>query len=308
MKRQITIGLLMFICSSSIVAAKNPVPLSADLSRSELFERWLKSEGLVGEGAGALPPTFQFPEKARENSVFGMDLSHHNFDNCKCKFNWSAFKEKKIVFGYLKATQGYTYFDNKFQEGWKGLGGAGIYRGAYHFLAADVDPKAQANWFLQFYENAKKNDNTEVAKLNLPPVVDLEWDYNSSGVDKWSKIYKNNPTDIVKRLHVFVDIVKEKTGQAPLIYTNRAWWRDTIKDESLADEFKSNVIWIADYSAAGLATEVPKTPNSATWGIWQFSERASINSVGEKDNKGIKIDANIAFGDIVAFKKLMGLQ
>src|SRR5262245_40759831 len=85
--------------------------LMADLSRGQLFSLDVIHRALLEQGANfALPLPFTFPADARDQSQFGIDVSHHNFDNCSCAIDWVRLTAQKVRFVFIKASQGdYSY-------------------------------------------------------------------------------------------------------------------------------------------------------------------------------------------------------
>jgi lysozyme len=285
---------------SSVAAnAEQQLPLKNDLSRGELFALWRQQEAPAGPQE-SLPGPFRFPDDARDGSVFGIDLSHHNTDSCGCKIDWEQLKAKKVAFVYVKASQGALYFDPKFSGYWQALGSSKIKRGVYHFLSSDDSPEAQADNLLQMLEKAGASYNND-----LPPVLDVEWDYRTRNgklilgadgktpFDFWGSV---DPAEIARRITVWIATVERKTGRVPVIYTNASWWKQTFKDEKTIENFPHSPLWIADYSNRGRGTEQPRTPNGHSWSIWQFTENGALGTIGIPGAKSISADVNILQG------------
>ena len=171
-----------------------------------------------------------------EESIFGIDLSHHNEDGCNCKINWSDVEAQKVTFAYLKATQGATGQDTRFSNNWNLLAQTSILRGAYHFLSPFSSPEDQVKNFLKMMGPLQPKD--------LPPVMDIEWtDAANPDNDGW----KNMSSDeIVQFALKWLTAVEDATGRTPVIYTSRAWWKDRITDANLS-KFQRYPIWLAQY-------------------------------------------------------------
>jgi hypothetical protein len=75
--------------------------LTNEPSRADLFARLVKPAG----AQALLPQSFAFPSDTRDDSIFGIDVSHYTQDGCKCQLDWSAVPPEKVVFVYLKASQ-----------------------------------------------------------------------------------------------------------------------------------------------------------------------------------------------------------
>ena len=84
-------------------------------SRAELFQARLAEElGPLGALAAAAAPPFFLPTDVKDDAIFGIDVSHHNDENCRCepgqicsdcKIDWSRAQNQKISFVYVKASQ-----------------------------------------------------------------------------------------------------------------------------------------------------------------------------------------------------------
>lgn len=285
---RLILTLLVFILSSAIVRADD----DEEFSRQELFTAVRLST--PGQTLTSLPAKFAFPEHARANSVFGVDVSHHNVDGCNCTFDWADIASHKVQFVYVKATQGTSYADPTFVKSVAGARDDGkLAVGAYHFLTTE-DADAQAANFIKQIGKA--------GEMQLLPSLDLEWDLGpmtnacpsdaiisiSATVkrcDKWSTL---KSADIIAKVEAWAAAVTKATGRPVSLYTNAAWWNARI-GKSVPADLGIQVIWIADYSKTGLATEVPRTPGKAVWTAWQFTDRAKVYS----QKTQLSLDASI---------------
>jgi lysozyme len=273
-------------------------PLANEPSRSELFKRIIADR--MGPAPRALPGTpskpFTFPQdanfdggKARENSIFGLDISHYT----KPDMDFGALREQGIRYVFTKATQGVGFKDARFAEYWGKLGALPperkVFRGAYHFLSASADPVAQADSFLKFMAL-----HGGLQPGDLPAVLDLEWDITTSGgPDHWEG---QTPAEILDKTLVWLKKVEAETGKVPILYTARSWWRQRGIPETDFAKLANYKIWIADYSNSNRATEKPAVPQEAAWHLWQFTEGAKLS----KGYSGT-LDANIFKGTEAEF-------
>jgi len=269
-----------------------------EFSRQELFEAVRLST--PGETLTSLPAKFEFPTHARDESIFGIDVSHHNVDGCRCDLDWADIASHKVQFVYVKATQGTKYADPTFLKSVAGARDAGkLAVGAYHFLTTE-DADAQAANFLK--QIGKAGD------LALLPSLDLEWDLGpmtascpSDAVvmitgktkycDKWSTL---KSAEIIAKVQAWIAAVKKGTGRSVSLYTNGAWWDARIGRKVTPSSLGIDVIWIADYSKSGLATEAPKTPAREAWTAWQFTAAAKVHS----GKTQLSLDASIMAGEL----------
>ncbi len=223
--------------------------------------------------------------EVRRDSIFGIDISHYT----DSKLRFDLLSSQNVRFVYAKATQGVTFKDPKFGTYWKTMDALPadkkVLRGAYHFLSADSGSSAleQADRFVAYV-----NLHGGIKETDLPPVMDLEWDIGSSGVDRWKNL---TPDQIVTKALTWLNRVQELTGRAPMVYTARSWWRERKIPESDIAKFSNFRIWIADYSNSSLASEVPAVPAGGAPDLWQFSDKSTL-SIGYGGN----LDANIFKG------------
>jgi lysozyme len=280
-------------------------------SRTELFSIIRNAE--PGIDLFALPSKFKFPDNARDTSSFGLDFSHYQEDSCKCEYNWGDVAKQKVRFVYVKASQGQSVKDRAFSSNVPQIASAGLDLGAYHFFTSDADADDQAKNFLAAI-------NPVLSSMTLLPSLDLEWDpgpmrddcpndavikirrSNTEVIlrcDKWAFVTAD---EIIKRANKWLDAIKLIFGKEPVLYTSAAWWKPRIGKKDRIQEVHAKLIWVADYSTGGLATETPGVPTGAAWSLWQFTDGASINVSG----KPVQLDASIFNGAFAAFKIQFG--
>ena len=178
-------------------------------------------------------------------SFDGIDVSHH-----QGKINWSKVQKScpNLKFVYVKATEGKTYVDPRYQENVKGARKAGFKVGVYHFFRMTSGAREQ---FANF--------NAAIAKvgIDLIPMVDVETSD------------KHSIREVKDSLRVFVNLVKEMYGVDPMIYgTNRSY------NELCAPDFNHLLMYIGRY---GENRPVVKGPSH--YYIWQYSEKGSIDGI-----------------------------
>lgn len=255
------------------------------------------------ETFGLPASNFQFPRDAiNDNTVnppvprkaiFGIDVNHYTTN----RMDLQKLALENVTFVYAKATQGVSFKDDTFDYYWRGLerlhSNQKIYRGAYHFLSSNSDPKAQADRFVD-YVNLHGGFNAD----DLPPCVDLEWDVVRGGSkDGWAS---HDGDEIIRWVLTWTKEVEARTGRKPIVYTAKSWWKERIGSEAKFAALSGYGLWIADYSRHSLGTEKPTTPNDTPWILWQFAATASLK-VG---HSGF-LDANQYAGD--NFRRDLGL-
>ena len=283
-------------------------------SRQELFG--VMKRLTPGELQFALPPEFVFPNSVRNSSTFGVDISHNNELACKCLIKWDGLINNGVRFVYLKATQGAAYVDQTGKRAIKALreseASGHINVGMYHFLTASDRADTQADNFLRALGVTSPQD--------LPPSLDLEWDLGpweptcpsnatvqvrvvngySRKCDQWSRL---SAVEIMTAVNAWIDRVKAATGRDVILYTNAVWWTERIGSAGAINNVKTQLIWIADYSASGLGTERPRVPANRGWQLWQFSDTAKIND----GSNSLVLDASIFEGRLDLMYKELGI-
>ncbi len=300
--------------------ASDSVSFSDGPSRGEIFELRLRAElGPLGALSAAAAPSFFLPSDVKGDLILGIDVSHHNDENCKCKpgqncvdckIDWNRIRDQKISFVYVKASQGTKYRDPTFDFHWRTLAQSKIPRGAYHFMSADEDPIVQAENFLD-----KMEQDGKLQPADLPPCLDLESDMRKDNSKRWLVTQDSggirdfwsgqDPDEIVQKVLKWLKHVEEKTGRVPIIYTSRGWWNDRIKDEKKFAQLSRYPIWIANYPDSGShVNSQPKVPNGQTWALWQFTETGRM-----KDSEVLpgKMDVNLFNGTLGNFNQALGV-
>jgi lysozyme len=266
--------------------------LSLEPSRGALFKQYaaLAAKRPLGRQSFAFPKNFQFPNDAirnrdgtlRENSLFGIDISHHQGLNIPVEL----LRRQEVAFVYVKATQGTDFADKTFGHYWEALGAltddAKIPRGAYHFLSSDPAQSgdAQADRFLAYVELHKG-----FKAGDLPPALDLEWDKECANCpDRWQTRHRL-AIDIIGTAVAFLRKVQAATGSIPLIYTNVSFLNDVgirsaAQRKALLDGYR---VWIFDISPKDSDVEIADPGANLPYQLWQFSWGGRLSSGGNVD-------------------------
>ncbi|WP_162600713.1 GH25 family lysozyme [Paraburkholderia sp. C35] len=305
--------LVLPMASAAPTVWKNTID---DYSRGALFEAFIVKPGPAAGTEGkskALNGPFVFPTNAaidggkiRENSIFGIDLSHWSSADPQCKRPMNPAKEidfttmagQKVRFVYVKATQDVNYRDCRFAEYWKMLGElkspSAPSRGAYHFLTATSPGLQQAQSYVRL-----RTQTGGFVKNELPSVLDLEWDKTSTSRDRW---VGTSPDVIIDSAIAWLDHVAKASGKLPILYTSNAWLHEHKFTSHQLERLKPYPLWIADYSQTRRAIEQPSQPASFTWTLWQFTAGSQLSIGPQKP-----LDATIFKGTEAEFAKVMQL-
>lgn len=210
--------------------------------------------------------------------AFGIDIpvnyAIHGIDVSKYQqvIDWEGVRDMevnniKIGFGFIKATEGVSNRDPRFRQNWRRTKDAGIVRGAYHFFIATKSGKKQAENFIS---------SVELAKGDLPPVLDVEQTYGVSG------------PRLRERVKEWLTVVENYYGVRPIIYTNVDFYQQHLKDE-----FDEYPLWVAHY----FRKDRPRIHRP--WVFWQHSEQGRVNGIFHK------VDFNVFNGDSADFRNLL---
>lgn len=117
--------------------------------------------------------------------VWGIDLSHH-----QTKIEWDALANEAPDFVFIKATEGTSHSDTKFEENWERLHKLNVRRGAYHFFSFKSDGATQAQNFI---------NNVKLESGDLPPVLDAEFRRRM-----WA------PEKVAREMQIWLDMVEQQ--------------------------------------------------------------------------------------------------
>ena len=206
----------------------------------------------------------------KHHAVHGVDVSRWQGD-----IDWVKLRSRGANFAYIKATDGIDHIDPMFKTNWNGAAKAGIRRGAYHFFFWCRKASDQAEWFIR---------NVPKVKGALPPVLDVEWNHQSSC--KW----KPSRAEVLEKMKVFLDRLERHYGQRPVIYTAPDFYEDNLKGA-----FPSHPFWLR-----AVAEHPSKVYPGRDWVFWQYS--------GSGLSQGVdgKIDLNVFHGNESAWWRWVG--
>ena len=191
------------------------------------------------------------------------------------------FAKMKLSAGYVIIRAGQNlWVDSDFKANWREAKKVGLPRGSYWFYDSRVDPKKQAELWVQQFEG----DFGE-----LPLFADFEETYNGA-YKGWKQWY-----NFLEHLKTLIN------GKEIAIYTGYYYWRDNAPNATTQaanlEYFHQYPLWIANYGA----TEplVPKPWAKPEWLFWQYTETGDGKLYGVESNG---IDLNYFNGELEAFK------
>ncbi len=193
--------------------------------------------------------------------VRGVDVSHYQGD-----IQWQTLAGQGIDFAFIKATEGSTYVDDRFEYNLTEALKTDLRVGAYHFFSFDSGGDTQADNFISIVPKVDRM---------LPPVVDFEF-YG----DKAS-----NPPDAEAaraQLDILLERLEEHYGKKPIIYCTEDTY--TLYLQGYYDDYDlwyRDVIW------------KPSVPDGRQWTFWQYTNRDRLDGYSGEERF---IDMNVFFG------------
>lgn len=180
--------------------------------------------------------------------IHGIDVSHYQGD-----INWRALRGGRIDgcpvrFVMIKATEGSTRLDPKFERNFHEAREHGFIRGAYHFWSRKSSARDQARFFL---------GNVSLTSGDLPPILDVEKKRDDQTTEDFQQ-------DVLAWLH----IVEDRYHVKPIIYTGHKF-----KEKYLsAPVFDDYPYWIAHYYVDSVAYR-------GQWKFWQHTDVGSLPGI-----------------------------
>ncbi|WP_277230163.1 glycoside hydrolase family 25 protein [Hymenobacter sp. YC55] len=175
-------------------------------------------------------------------AVHGIDVSAY-----QGRIDWKEVSRNHVKFAFIKATEGVTMRDSRFQRNWNAAHKAGIYRGAYHYFQPTYDGARQANLFTR---------TVPLAPGDLPPVLDVEHaEFHDVSVMR-------------RNVAVWLRLVERHYGVRPILYSNYSFYK-----RYLAGHFDKYPLWLAHYEV-----DQPRLPREK-WIIWQHSDESYIPGI-----------------------------
>jgi GH25 family lysozyme M1 (1,4-beta-N-acetylmuramidase) len=191
-------------------------------------------------------------------ALHGIDVS-----NVNGLVDWPRIAREGISFAYIKATEGVTFDDKRYELNRKGAAKAGIAAGAYHFARpGNNTPEDEAAHFL----------SRATPRLGeLVPALDLEHN---------AKYPRDRAVPVPKRIQWvrrWLQLVEKEIGMRPVVYLNPDYGNNALR----GGDFSAFPLWLAHYA--------PKPAVPGAWknyAVWQHDDHGKV--------AGKKVDVNIA--------------
>lgn len=199
--------------------------------------------------------------------IHGIDISHYQENIDWNELRYGMIEGCPIRFIVVKASEGSTKIDSKFEDYFYQAREHGFIRGVYHFWSTKSSARDQAYFFLK---------NVRLESGDLPPVLDIE-----------KKAKEQSLEDFQLEVLAWLHIVEDKYHVKPIIYTYYKF-----KDKYLSDPvFDDYPYWIAHYY-------VDKVEYKGEWKFWQHTDAGRLPGI-----QGA-IDFNIYNGSFYDLQKL----
>ncbi|MDF2156795.1 glycoside hydrolase family 25 protein [Algoriphagus sp. CAU 1675] len=233
------------------------------------YSKWIKRE--LSDYTRKTPPwteTLKFEQVFNhfQNGILGVDISQYQgkIDFKKLSLQ---IKNHPIQFLVFRATMGDDGLDRRFKENWEASKNLPVVRGVYHYYRPNENSTRQAENFIQ---------TVKLESGDLIPVLDIEKHSTIQSRERLRQGIKN-----------WLNLVEAHYAVKPMIYTGDRFFWEVLHNQGF-DEYP---IWVANYNRV-------LEPETKNWVIWQFSEKGSIEGIGER------IDLNILRGGRFQFHKL----
>lgn len=175
--------------------------------------------------------------------IRGIDISAHN--------GLVAFDSVAVAgytFVYIKASEGATWHDARFEDNYRAARTAGLAVGAYHFFRFDVTGWKQAINLLSALRGAK---------LDLPVAIDIEESGNPS---------EYTTDEIIENLADMISVL-ERAGRPVILYTNKKGYVRFVKHH-----FDDVPLWICSFTE-------PPIAERTRWTLWQHSHEGRVSGI-----------------------------
>lgn len=175
--------------------------------------------------------------------ICGIDVSNHNGE-----IDFEKVAKDTISFVIIKASEGVTYKDPRFNTNYRNARGAGLKVGAYHFFRKKKDGKLQADNFMRAVRGKA---------MDLPYVIDVEdWGDDLLVPEKEAIA---NLQNMITRL--------EQYGVKIMIYTNKDGHKKYIKAN-----FSHLHLWLCTFTE-------PTKITAYNWHIQQYSHWGQVAGI-----------------------------
>jgi lysozyme len=201
--------------------------------------------------------------------VRGVDVSTY-----QGKIDWPTLASQDIDFAFIKATEGSSAVDSRFEANWAAALQTDLLVGAYHFFSFDSSGETQAQNIIR---------TVPATPGTLPVTVDLEF---------YGDYFAHPPTRERVRsiLNPLLAALEQHYGVPAIIYATPEAY-----DRYLRGEYTDNPLWIRSVALP------PQLPAGRDWAFWQYSNRDRLDGY-EGDEE--YVDMNVFSGTLQQLETL----
>lgn len=175
--------------------------------------------------------------------AIGIDISAHNGE-----IDFDKVAAQGVSFVYMKATEGATWVDSRFDANHAAARAAGLKIGAYHFFRFDVPGWRQSVNLIRALKHHP---------IDLPVAIDVE---------EWGNPANATTEEIVASLRSMIELLRQN-GREPVIYTNKNGYYRFVRGR-----FDDVGLWICSFTT-------PPIPETERWLLWQHSHKGHIDGI-----------------------------
>lgn len=175
--------------------------------------------------------------------VRGIDISAHNG-----AVDFDSVAADGISFIYIKASEGATWRDARFEDNYRAARRAGLAVGAYHFFRFDVVGWKQGLNLLSTLRGAD---------LDLPVAIDIEESGNPT---------EYSTDEIIENVADMISLL-DRAGRPAIIYTNKNGYVRFVRNH-----FDDVPLWICSFTD-------PPIAERGRWTVWQHSHMGRVSGV-----------------------------
>src|SRR5436190_6630664 len=171
---------------------------------------------------------------------------------------WSTVKANGYTFGWIKATEGFTFNDSNFSTSIQNAHAAGMLVAGYHYARYDNNTaSAEVTHYLNIA-------GSYITAGYLAPMLDVE--------------EPNNPlsrTQTSQWVNDWCNGILSATGVRPIVYTYIDYANNHL--DSTVTQWP---LWMANYNGQDPQTGAPgSTSPWSSWNFWQYSSTGSVPGV-----------------------------
>lgn len=200
------------------------------------------------------------------NTIYkGIDVSEWQGD-----INFQKVKEDGIKIVYIRAGQGFSYKDEKFERNYEKAKKYNLKVGVYHYVTAknEEEAKRQAKFFISLISGKK---------IDCKLAMDFEYFPNIS------------KSEVNKIALAFLEEVEQLSGKKAIVYSDAY-----NADNTFEGKVTKYPLWIAEYG-------VENPQNNGNWKYWegfQYTDKGKVSGIeGNVDRN--KFTENILLEDVI---------